>query len=160
MRLQDLRPVVLAEKLLDERAVGGRQHDVRETPDRFAYRQQRKTTLAVLRDVAGQLAHRRGRRRPGTSVENGIEIIREQMVLFLPLLGDHRLRGSAEGFDVAFGAGPDELSQQRAVGHGSFTTSSPLRVALLGRHRNMQRFDRERQSSSESAAVTCGEVES
>ena len=49
------------EELLDERAVGGRQHDVLETPDRFSYRQQRKTTLAILGDITGQLAHRRGR---------------------------------------------------------------------------------------------------
>ena len=114
--------VLLAEKLLDEGAVGGRQHDVLETPDRFAYRQQGKTTLAVLGDIARQLAHRRGRRRPRMSVENGLQIVREHMVLFLPLLGDHRLCRSAEGLHVAFSAGPDELSQQLAVGHGSFTT--------------------------------------
>ena len=123
VRQQDLLPVLLPEKLLDERAVGGRQHDVLELPRRFAYRKQWKTTLAVLGNIAGQLAHRRGGWRPRASVENGLEIVREQMVLFLPLLGDHRLRRSAESLDVAFRAGPNELSQQLAVGHGSFTTS-------------------------------------
>ena len=96
MRLQDILPVVLAEKLLDERAVGGRQHDVLGTSDRFPYRQQGKATLAVLENIAGELAHRRGRWRPSASVENGLEIVREQMVPLLPLLGNHRLRRSAE----------------------------------------------------------------
>ena len=43
------------------------------------------------------------------------------MVLLLALFGDHLAGRAPEGVDVALGAGPDELSQQLAVGHGSFT---------------------------------------
>ena len=110
VRPQNLLPVVLAEKLLDERAVAGRPHDVLKTPDRFAYFQQRKSTLAVLGNIAHQLTHGWRRRRAGTSVENGLETVREQMVLLVPFFGDHLLCRATESLDVAFRAGPDELS--------------------------------------------------
>ena len=53
------------------------------------------------------------------------------MVLLLAFFGDHLAGRTPEGIDVALCAGPDELSQQLAVGHGS----SPRDAAATRFHR-------------------------
>ena len=88
MRLQDVRAVVFAEEALDERQVLPGQDDVLETADGFAQRQQGDAALAVFGDGFGEAAQRRRGRRAGAPAEDSLQIVGEQAMPLLALLGN------------------------------------------------------------------------
>ena len=63
-------------------------------------------------------------------MQDGFEVVRQQVVLFLPLFRDHLLRSPAKRMQISLGTGADQLSQQLAVRHGP-----KRRVQVLPRHR-------------------------
>ena len=128
MRSQHLFAIVLAEDLLHGRQVVRGQHDILEPSNRLADRQQGEAPLPVLGDGGGQIPQRRRGWGLRAAVQDGFEVVGEQVVLFLSLVGDDLLRDAAKGVEVPFGAGADELSQQLAVRHGP--NSYPPRTRL------------------------------
>ena len=50
-------------------------------------------------------------------MEDGFEVVCQQVVVFLPLFGDNPLYGSAKRIRISFCASTDELSQQFTVRH-------------------------------------------
>ena len=53
-------------------------------------------------------------------MENGFEVVCQQVVLFLPLFRNHPLCGPAKRIQISFCTGADELSQQLAVRHSPY----------------------------------------
>ena len=73
---------VFSENFLDQRQVLAGQHDILKTAYRFTYRHQRDASLSVFGDGLDQLSKRRRRGRTGTPVQDGLQVVREQMMLF------------------------------------------------------------------------------
>ena len=121
---QHFLAIVLAENFLDQRQVVARQHDILDPADGFAQGQQRNAPLTVLGDALDQAAQRRRGWCAGPSVQDGLKVVCEKVMLLLPLVGDDLFRHTAEGVQVSFRTGANELSQQLAVCHDPLTSRS------------------------------------
>ena len=53
-------------------------------------------------------------------MEDGFEVVCQQVVLLLPLFRDHPLCSPTKCIQISFCTGADELSQQLAVRHSSY----------------------------------------
>ena len=53
-------------------------------------------------------------------MEDGFQVVCQQVVLFLPLFRNHPLCGPAKRIQISFCTGADELSQQLAVRHSPY----------------------------------------
>ena len=53
-------------------------------------------------------------------MEDGFEVVSQQVVLLLPLFRDHPLCGPTKRIQISFCTGADELSQQFTVCHSSY----------------------------------------
>ena len=53
-------------------------------------------------------------------MEDGVEVVCQQVVLFLPLFRDDLLCSPSKRIQITFCPGADELSQQFTVGHSPY----------------------------------------
>ena len=119
MGSQHLFAIVFAEDFLHGRQILRGQHDILDSSNRLADRQQRDAPLPVLWDGSYQVPQRRRGGGLRAAVQDRFEVVGEQVMLLLPLVGDDLLSHAAKGVEIPFRAGAEELSQQLAVRHDS-----------------------------------------
>ena len=128
VRLQDLLAVVFPKDLFNKGQVARGHHYINQTPYWVAYRKQWYPPFPILWNRLADLP--KGRRGGSTSaaIEDGFEVVGEQVMMFLPFLVDNLFRGATKGIQIPFGTRTDELSQQFAVRHDarSFFPASAL----------------------------------
>ena len=95
---------MFAKVLLDGGQVIRGQHDILEAPNRLADRQQGDAPLPVLGDGCGQIPERRRRRSLRAAVQDGFEVVGQQVMLLLPLFGDDLFGDASEGIQVTLRA--------------------------------------------------------
>ena len=100
--------MVFLQHLFYNRSRFGAENDIFDPPHWLANIQQSKITLPICwnRNLRDSLVHF-----AWTAIEQTFEIIRKQVMLFLPLLFDDLFRRAPKGFNVAFQPGFYELPQ-------------------------------------------------
>ena len=97
--------------LFNQGQVARGQHYVNETAYRVSYRKQGYPPFPILWNRLADLP--KGRRGGSTSVaiEDGLEVVGEEVVMFLSFLVDHLFGRATEGIQVPFRSRANEFSQ-------------------------------------------------
>lgn len=122
---------------LDNGEVHGRQDDVFQAPRRLLHCEERYATLMVVGSSGIEPPRCGGPRLGRTPVKNALQVVRQEVVLLLPLLGNDLLRDTPEGVQIAVRSRTHQLPQQIAVRHSQAPWWCRPRAAFAdGRHRN------------------------